>query len=94
MAGRVAYHRPGQMDPSLLVATVLVAASVVGLELGISTAITEVVAGLLLGLALDVSDMQWLDFLAQFGMLGLMFMAGFEVDPRVFRRPWRASLPP
>lgn len=75
------------MDPSLLVATVPVVAGVVGLDLGISTAITEVMAGLLLGVALDVSSMQWLDFLAHFGMLGLMFMAGFEVDPTCSARP-------
>jgi Kef-type K+ transport system membrane component KefB len=85
-------HLRLDMDPSLLVATVLIVAGIVGLELGISTAITEVLAGLLLGLFLDVSSMQWLDFLAHLGMLGLMFMAGFEVDPQVFRRQWRASL--
>ena len=69
----------------------LVVAGVVGLELGITTAITEVVAGLVLGVALDVSSMQWLDSLAHFGMLGLMFMAGFEADPCGSATSWVAT---
>lgn len=80
------------MDPSLFVATVLVVAGVLALEFGISAAVTEIVAGVLLALFVDVSAMDWLAFLAQFGMLGLMFMAGFEVDPVVLRRAWRPSL--
>ncbi|MGH2659358.1 MAG: cation:proton antiporter [Actinomycetota bacterium] len=80
------------MDPSLFVATVLVVAGVLALEFGISSAVTEIVAGVLLALFVDVSSMDWLAFLAQFGMLGLMFMAGFEVDPVVLRRAWRPSL--
>lgn len=80
------------MDLSLFVAGVLVLAGVLALEFGISTAITELVAGVLLAVVVDVSGLGWLDFLAHFGMLGLMFMAGFEVDPAVARRTWRASL--
>ncbi len=80
------------MDLSLFVAGVLVLAGVLALEFGISTAITELIAGVLLAVFVDVSDLGWLDFLAHFGMLGLMFMAGFEVDPAVARRTWRASV--
>lgn len=80
------------VDPSLFVATVLVVAGVLALEFGISSAITEILAGVLLALFVDVGGMDWLTFLAQFGMLGLMFMAGFEVDPAVLRRVWRPSL--
>ena len=36
--------------------------------------------------------MGWVRFLANFGMLGLMFMAGFEVDVRRLRTTWRASV--
>lgn len=80
------------MDPSLFVAIVLVVAGVLALEIGISSAITEIVAGVLLALFVDVTPMGWLSFLAEFGMLGLMFMAGFEVDPAVLRQQWRPSL--
>lgn len=80
------------MDSSLFVAAVLIIAGVLTLEFGISSAITELVAGMLLALFVDVGRMGWLQFLAHFGMLGLMFMAGFEVDVAVIRRSWRASL--
>lgn len=80
------------MDSPLFVAAVLVIAGVLTLEFGISSAITELVAGMLLALFVDVTPMGWLKFLAHFGMLGLMFMAGFEVDVAVVRRTWRESL--
>lgn len=80
------------MDPSLFVAAVLVVAGILALEVGISSAITELVAGVLLARVVDVGEMGWLAFLAHFGMLGLMFMAGFEVDPAALRRTWRPSI--
>lgn len=80
------------MNQSLFVAVVLVAAGVLALELGITSAITEIVAGAALAMFVDVKHLSWLAFLGQFGMLGLMFMAGFEVDPSVLRRQWRQSV--
>ncbi|MEZ4237425.1 MAG: cation:proton antiporter [Myxococcota bacterium] len=80
------------MSPSLFVAVVLVVAGALALELGITSAITEILAGCLLGTLVDVEGLGWLEFLSHFGMLGLMFMAGFEVDVAVLRRQWRASL--
>jgi glutathione-regulated potassium-efflux system ancillary protein KefC len=80
------------VDTSLFVAIVLVVAGLLTLEFRISSAIVEVIAGVLLSLAVDVRPLGWLAFLAQWGVLGLMFMAGFEVDPRVLARRWRASL--
>lgn len=80
------------MESSLFVAAVLVLAGLLALEFGISTAITEVVAGIVLSLFVDTAPMTWLAFLGHFGLLGLMFMAGFEVDPATLRRGWRASL--
>jgi len=80
------------VDLSLFVAVVLVVAGFLALEVGVSTAITEIVAGVLLALFADVQALGWLDFLAHFGMLGLMFMAGFEIDPRALRRTGLSSL--
>ncbi len=80
------------MDDSLFVAVTLVVAGVLALEARVSSALTEIVAGVLLALVADVTSLGWLTFLAHFGMLGLMFMAGFEVDPIVLRRRWGASL--
>lgn len=81
------------MNNSLLVSLVLIGAGVLALELGISSAITEVLAGILVGyLIADSHSMQWLQFLAHFGLLGLMFLAGFEVDIAHVRSRWKHSL--
>ena len=81
------------MDQSLVVALVLVGAAVFALELGFSSAITEILAGVALGfLFVDIADLGWVQFLGNLGLLGLMFLAGFEVDIRRLRRTWRASV--
>jgi glutathione-regulated potassium-efflux system ancillary protein KefC len=80
------------VDSSLFVAIVLVVAGLLTLEFRISSAIVEVVAGVLLSVFVDVGSLGWLAFLAHLGMLGLMFMAGFEVNPLVLRHRWRASV--
>ena len=68
------------MDSSPSVAGILVLAGFLPVEFGLSSAITELLSGVLLTLFVDVSSMTWLQLLAHFGMLGLMFMAGLEVD--------------
>lgn len=80
------------MDSTLYVVAVLILAGLLSLEFGISSAVTELVAGVFLALLMNVTSMTWLQFLAHFGVLGLMFMVGFEVDPAVIRRTWKASL--
>lgn len=81
------------MEPSIIVAVVLIAAAALAFELGISSAIMEILAGVLLALFIEgISSMGWLQFLANLGMLGLMFMAGFEVDVRRLRTTWRAGV--
>ena len=64
------------LNNSLIVAGVLIFAGVLALEAGITSAITEIVAGVLLVYFLpSVSKLDWLAFLANFGVLGLMFLA-------------------
>lgn len=80
------------MHASIAVAVVLVAAAALAFEVGLTSAIVEVVAGM--GLALfidDIGSLGWLQFLANMGMLGLMFMAGFEVEAGRLRQTWKAS---
>ena len=81
------------MDESLMVAIVMVTAAVIAFELRISSAILEILAGI--GLAfffVDIGNLDWLSFLANLGMLGLMFMVGFEVDVERLRGTWRACI--
>lgn len=82
------------MDPSIAVAITLVLAAVLSFELNISSAILEVACGVLLAawLGSDLASLGWLEFLANLGMLGLMFMAGFEVDSDRLRETWKASV--
>lgn len=84
------------MDDPLLVALVLgiaaVAASMVSVELGISVAVVEIVAGVVLGNTVRIASPGWLLFLAGFGSVVLTFNAGAEIDPAQLRRTWRASL--
>jgi Kef-type K+ transport system membrane component KefB len=81
---------------SLALAAVLAAAvllaSMVSVEVGISVALIELAAGVVIGNAFDVSVPEWLAFLAMFAGIVLTFLAGAEVDVPQLRREWRASL--
>ncbi|GAB4236701.1 MAG: cation:proton antiporter [Methyloligellaceae bacterium] len=80
------------MTPSLAVALVLVGAAGLALELGFSSAIAEIVAGVALAWFYPgIDGLDWLDFLGNLGLLGLMFMAGFEVDIPRLQKTWRAG---
>ena len=82
------------MDPSLLIALVLIVAGFLALELKITSAITEVAAGALIVYFFheNAAELGWLKFMAQFGLLGLMFMAGFEVDVNKLHATWKPSV--
>jgi Kef-type K+ transport system membrane component KefB len=76
---------------TLTVATVLIiatlVASMISVEIGLSVAVIEIVAGNTMHLATP----DWLVFTASFGSVVLTFLAGAEVDPAALRRSWTAS---
>ena len=76
-----------------VLAGVVVLASMLSVELGISVALLElglgVVAGNLFGLDPNAG---WLVFIAQFASIVLTFLAGAEVDPSDFRERFGASV--
>jgi Kef-type K+ transport system membrane component KefB len=76
---------------AVLAVTVLVA-STVSVEIGLSVALIELVAGFVVGNALHLSVPGWLAFLGSFAGILLTFQAGAEVDVPQFRREWRASI--
>lgn len=81
------------MDPSVTVAIVLVLAAGIALEIGFSSAIAEILAGIALGYFFaDIASLNWVEFLGNLGLLGLMFLAGFEVDIHRLRNTWRTSV--
>jgi len=75
---------------ALLAATILVA-STISIELGLSVALIELLAGVLVGNAFSLDVPNWLDFVGTFAGIVLTFLAGAEVDVPQFRREWRAS---
>ena len=75
-----------------VLAGAVLAASMVSVEAGLSVALIELVAGFVLGNALELDVPSWLDFVGTFAGVVLTFLAGAEVDVPQFRREWRASL--
>lgn len=76
---------------AVLAVTILLA-STISVELGLSVALIELAAGVLVGNAFTVAIPGWLSFLGSFAGIVLTFLAGTEVDVPQFRREWRASL--
>jgi Kef-type K+ transport system membrane component KefB len=76
---------------ALLAGTVL-AASTISVEIGLSVALIELLAGAAVGNAFALDVPTWLSFLGSFAGIVLTFQAGAEVDVAQFRREWRSSL--
>jgi Kef-type K+ transport system membrane component KefB len=76
---------------AVLAGTVLLA-SAVSVEIGLSVALIELLAGFVVGNALHLDVPSWLSFLGSFAGIVLTFQAGAEVDVPQFRREWRASI--
>jgi Kef-type K+ transport system membrane component KefB len=66
-------------------------ASMVSVEVGISVALIELFAGVVIGNAFHVAVPSWLSFIGSFAGILLTFLAGAEVDVPLLRREWRAS---
>ncbi len=76
---------------SLLTGLILVA-SIISIEFGVSVAIIEITLGVVAGNALGVHATPWIDFLGSFAGIVLTFLAGAEVDPTLLRRQWKPAL--
>ena len=76
---------------AVLAATILLA-STISVEVGLSVALIELVAGVVVGNVFHLDVPGWLAFLGTFAGMVLTFQAGAEVDVPQFRREWRASL--
>lgn len=78
------------MEISLAVSICLIMAAVLSSELGISSAVIEILCGVaLVAIVPDIAHANWLSYLAHLGMLALMFVAGFELQVNKFRKIWR-----
>jgi Kef-type K+ transport system membrane component KefB len=83
------------MDPlyvALVLAIVILLASMISVELGLSIAVVEIALGVVVGNTLHLEATAWLTFLASFGSIVLTFLAGAEVDPDLMRSKLRESI--
>ncbi len=72
-------------NDSILIGVLIILAGFISIELNVSTAMLEVIAGVIGSNILALKPVVWIDFLADFGLLGIMFFAGFEVDPKLLK---------
>ena len=77
--------------PAVL-ATVVLLASMLSVELGVTVALLELTLGVVAGNLFGLHSQQWLDFIASFASIVLTFLAGMEVDPTYIRRRLGASV--
>jgi Kef-type K+ transport system membrane component KefB len=75
-----------------LLATVVLIASVVSVELGITVALIELTLGVVAGNLFELESQAWLDFIAAFASIVLTFLAGMEVDTDYMRDRARATV--
>jgi len=77
---------------AMIAAILIVLASVVSIEAGISVALIEITMGVIAGNVLGLTSPPWMDFLASFASILLTFLAGAEVDHQVLRERLKESL--
>ena len=75
-----------------LAATLIVLASMLSVEFGISVALIEIMLGIIGGNLFGLTTTPWMDFLASFASIVLTFLAGAEVDPALLREKFKASM--
>jgi Kef-type K+ transport system membrane component KefB len=75
-----------------VLATVVLIASMLSVELGVTVALLELTLGVIAGNLFDLHSQEWLDFIASFASIVLTFLAGMEVDPAYMRRRMGASV--
>jgi Kef-type K+ transport system membrane component KefB len=80
------------VELAAVLGAVVLVASMVSVELGITVALLELALGIVVGNVFDLQSQDWLDFIAKFGSIVLTFLAGMEVDPSYMRRRLSASV--
>jgi Kef-type K+ transport system membrane component KefB len=75
-----------------VLAAVVLLASVLSVELGVTVALLELALGVIAGNLFHLQTQEWLDFIGQFASVVLTFLAGMEVDPAYMRRRLGASV--
>jgi Kef-type K+ transport system membrane component KefB len=75
-----------------VLAGVILVASVISVELGVTVALLELSLGVVAGNAFHLHSQEWLDFIASFASIVLTFLAGMEVDPDYLRNRAKSTV--
>jgi Kef-type K+ transport system membrane component KefB len=75
-----------------VLAAVVLVASMVSVELGVTVALIELTLGVVAGNVFDLQSQEWLDFIAAFASIVLTFLAGMEVDTDYMRDRAKATI--
>lgn len=75
-----------------VLAALILVASIVSVEFGISVAIIEIGLGVVGASLFGLRPTPWIDFIGSFAGIVLTFLAGAEVDTKLLRREWRPAL--
>ena len=83
------------MSPIQLAAVlgaVVLVASMLSVELGVTVALLELTLGVIVGNIFHLPTTEWLEFIAKFASIVLTFLAGMEVDPVYMRDRAKATV--
>ena len=77
---------------NLLIPFFIVFSGFVSLELTIPIAFGEFLAGIIGHSLFDLDNIPWLKSFSHLGLLGIMFLAGFEIEPKILKSNLKKSL--
>lgn len=89
------------MQRGLVLAILIIGAGIISLEFGISTAVVEILLGILARNIVPLFGVSWEDFigkgemltfLAHVGLMALLFIAGFEIDIDLLKKNFKNSM--
>ncbi|MBI3684282.1 MAG: cation:proton antiporter [Acidobacteria bacterium] len=80
------------LTTAMILAALILIASIVAVEFGVSVAIVEIGLGVIGGNLFGLRPTPWIDFLGSFAGIVLTFLAGAEVDQKLLRREWKPAL--
>ena len=81
-----------ELATATVLAALILAASVISVEFGISVAIIEIALGVAGASLFGLRPTPWIDFIGSFAGIVLTFLAGAEVDRALLRREWKPAL--
>ena len=82
----------GSLALAATLSVIVLLASLVSVEAGLSVAILELLGGVIAGNVFGLESQSWLNFIAAFASVVLTFLAGAEVDVDQLQREWRPSV--